>query len=88
MATLAMFLCRRIACVPPLMASTGALARDQSDIAADLLAELEPLQSPDDQHEGQRRQWTYARVAHQPLRYPRGALLAAMPENQRSRNKC
>src|SRR6266403_5621247 len=37
----------------PLMASTGVLARDQSDIAADLLAALEPLRSPDDQHEGQ-----------------------------------
>ena len=32
----------------PLMASTRVLARDQSDITADLLAALEPLRSPDD----------------------------------------
>src|ERR1700730_5510225 len=39
----------------PLRASTGVLARDQSDIAADLLAALEPLRCPNDQHEGQCR---------------------------------
>ena len=32
----------------PLMASTGVLARDQSDIAADLFAALEPLRCPND----------------------------------------
>src|SRR6266403_1420320 len=36
----------------PLMAGTGVLARNQSDIAADLLAALEPLRSSNDQHEG------------------------------------
>src|SRR5271170_4846494 len=44
----------------PLLASTGVLARDQSHIAADLLAALEPLRSPDDQHEGQCGDRSYA----------------------------
>jgi len=42
------------------MARTGVLARDQSDITADLLAALKPLGSSDAQHEGQRRQRAYA----------------------------
>jgi hypothetical protein len=50
----------------PLMASTGVLARDQSDITADLLAALEPLRSSDDQHQGQRRDGSHARMRHQP----------------------
>jgi hypothetical protein len=53
----------------PLMAGTGVLARNQSHIAADLLAALEPLRSSDDQHEGQCRQRSYARVGHQPQHF-------------------
>src|SRR5271170_5454851 len=37
----------------PLMTGARVLARDQSDIAANLLTALKPLRSSDDQHEGQ-----------------------------------
>ena len=49
----------------PLMAGTGILLRNQPHIAADLLAPTKPLRSSDDEHEGQRRQWSYARMRHQ-----------------------
>src|ERR1019366_6812935 len=44
------------------------LRRHQSQIARDLLAALKPLRSPDDQHEGQRRQRTDPGMRPQPLR--------------------
>jgi hypothetical protein len=50
----------------PLLADTGILLRNQSQIAADLLAALEPLHRPDDQHEGQRRQRAHTRMRHEP----------------------
>jgi hypothetical protein len=53
----------------PLMACTGILFRDQSHIAADLLAALEPLRSSYDQHEGQGRQRSYAGMCHQPQHF-------------------
>ena len=53
----------------PLMAGTGVFRRNQSDIAADLLAALKSFRSSDDQHEGQCRQWTYARVCHEALHF-------------------
>ena len=53
----------------PLMTRTGVLLRDQPYIAADLLAALKSLGSSDDQHEGQRREGSDARVAHQPLHF-------------------
>ncbi len=49
----------------PLPSGTGVLRRDQPHITAGLLAAMEPLWSSDDQHEGQRRQWSYAGVRHQ-----------------------
>src|ERR1700735_5698008 len=51
------------------MARTGVLARNQSDIATDLLAALKPLHRPDDQHEGQRRQRAHTRMRHQPQHF-------------------
>ena len=44
------------------------LQRHQPQIACDLLATLKTIRSPDDQHEGQCRQWTYPRMRHQALR--------------------
>src|SRR6202142_3076639 len=52
----------------PTPLSAGVLQRHQSQIARDLLATPKPLGSPDDQHEGQRRQRTRARMRRQSLR--------------------
>jgi len=50
----------------PLPAGTGVFAGDESHIAADLLAARKPVGSHDDDHEGQRRDGSYARMRHQP----------------------
>src|ERR1700676_2133293 len=45
---------------------TGILSRNQSYVASDLLAALEPLRSPDDQHEGQCCEKPHTGMGHQP----------------------
>src|SRR6202167_6243845 len=52
-----------------LMAGTGVLRRNQSDIAANLLAALKSFRSSDDQHEGQCGERSYTGVRHQPQRF-------------------
>ena len=49
-----------------LPACTGILGRNQPHVAADLLATFESFRSPDDQHEGQRREKPHTRMGHQP----------------------
>src|ERR1700679_96380 len=49
-----------------LMPRAGIFCRNQSDIAADLLAAPKPLRSSDDENEGQRRDRPYAGMTHQP----------------------
>jgi hypothetical protein len=50
----------------PMPAGTGVLARNETHIAADLLAAMQPFSSSDDQHESQRRDGSHARMSHQP----------------------
>src|SRR5713101_1326912 len=45
----------------PLVAGTGVFTGDEPNVAADLLAASKALRSPDNQHEGQRREWAHAR---------------------------
>jgi hypothetical protein len=47
--------------------STRIFQRHQSQITRDLLATLKPIRSPDDQHEGQRRQRAHSGMGPQTL---------------------
>ena len=51
-----------------LLASTGVFTRNHPHVGADLLAALKPRRSSDDQHVGQRRERTHARMGHQSQR--------------------
>ncbi len=50
----------------PLPAGTGILTGNEPCVAADLLAARKPIRSPDDQHLGQPRKGSHARMRHQP----------------------
>src|SRR6266446_8093121 len=56
----------------PLMVSTGVFTGNQPNVAADLLATWKTFPSSNDQHEGECRKRTHARMRHQSLR--RGSL--------------
>src|SRR5271155_1196222 len=49
-----------------LLASTEVLTRDHPYVRADLLAASKPSRSSDDQHVGQRRNWTDTGMSHEP----------------------